>query len=54
MMKAMYEAPRALLALYTTDVLLASGEGDGNTPGGDNFWVEGEDGTIHLPAVPLN
>ena len=55
-MKKTYESPRAFLALFMAqDVLMASDETPGGTGGeggsGDSFWSE--DGTIHLPPVPL-
>ena len=50
-MKNTYESPRAFLAGFVAqDVLMASGETPGGN-GGDSFWSE--DGTIHLPPVPL-
>jgi hypothetical protein len=50
-MKKTYESPRAFLAWFVAqDVLMASGETPGGN-GGDSFWSE--DGTIHLPPVPL-
>lgn len=53
-MRSAYKSPRATLDLFEVrDVLLASqGSGEENQGGsGDSFW--GEDGTIHLPPVPL-
>ena len=53
-MKHIYEAPCAWLALFASrDLLMASDEITPGGPGsgGDNFWSE--DGTIHLPPVPL-
>lgn len=50
-MKFAYKSPRATLELFELkDVLFASPESDEEN-GGDSFWSD--DGTIHLPPVPL-
>jgi hypothetical protein len=50
-MKFAYKSPRAMLELFELkDVLFASPESDEENSG-DSFWSD--DGTIHLPPVPL-
>ena len=56
-MKAIYESPRAALALFLCpDLLMASVEGGGNGGGNENPGggiIEDDDGVIHLPPVPI-